>query len=334
MIITKTPVRVSLLGGGTDLPVWSRKHGGVVLGGAISKYSYVSARFLPPFHDHKSRVVYSKIELVGDNREIEHRAVNACVADVCPNDPLEIMHQSDLPGRSGTGSSSTFVVGLLNALSSLHGQRLSPQELASRAIEIEQKRLGETVGAQDQTFAAFGGLNTIEFRRDGEIVVKPMVLNIGHIRELESHLMLFFTRVVRTSSEVSSTYAPTLDQKLEEQFTMMRLAEQGIEAVYNRYWERLGNLIDQSWRIKAGLSSAVTTAAINEFYTAARVGGAWGGKITGAGGGGCLLLVVPPEKHERVKKLLVEKGCVHVPFRFEFSGSSVIFADPHGINNA
>ena len=330
MIITKTPVRVSLLGGGTDYPTWSRKHGGIVVGGAINKYSYVMARYLPPFHEYRTRLVYREIETVNDVTEIRHQAARAVIERLGLQDKgLEVFHAADLPGRSGTGSSSTFVVGLLNTLSALHGRRMLPYELTEEAIRIEQGVLGETVGCQDQAWAAYGGVNTIRFRQDGEICVEPLVLDADHIAELEAHLMLFFTKMPRTSSEVAKTYALSLEEKAREQFAMMRLAEAGIDAIYRRDYERLGDLIDQSWRIKSGLSSSVTNEAINRTYAAARLAGALGGKLTGAGGGGCMVLVVPPQKRQAVIEALPDS--VHIPFGFDFGGSTVIFSDKDNI---
>ncbi len=240
---------------------------------------------------------------------------------------LEVLHASDLPGRSGTGSSSTFVVGLLNALYGLQGKRKGPDEIATEAIHIEQKVLGETVGCQDQTFASFGGLNVIYFRKNGEIDVRPLSLEQGHVEELQDSLLLFFTKISRTSSEVASTYVPSIHEREAEQFAMMRLAEKAIDCVYRKDWEKLGWCVDQSWRIKSGLSSAVSNSTIDKIYATARLNGAWGGKITGAGGGGCMILVVPQEKRQGIIEAVTAAGCVHIPFRFCFEGSAVIFSD-------
>lgn len=334
MIITRTPVRVSLLGGGTDFPSWSRKHSGLVVGGAINRYSYITARTLPPFHDYKTRLVFKEIETVNEVAEINHRAAKAVFEFLGINEGLEVFHAADLPGRSGTGSSSTFVVGMLHALSAIKGKLVLPHELTNGAIHIEQKMLAECVGCQDQTWAAYGGVNTITFQQDGEISVLPMVINALHLAELEQHLMLFFTGISRTSSEIANTYAPTIDQKEREQFAMLRLAEQGVNAIYAKRWERLGELIDQSWRIKCGLSSAVTNQNINSIYVAARLAGAWGGKLTGAGGGGCLMLVAPPDKQKSIIETLTQQGCVHVPFKFQYGGSQIIFSDRESLRAA
>jgi D-glycero-alpha-D-manno-heptose-7-phosphate kinase len=330
MLITRTPNRISLLGGGTDHRNSFEKHGGLCLSGSIDKHSFLSVRRLPPFHQHKSRLVYSKIETVCDNADIEHRAISACIHYLgLEQVGLEIFHASDLPGRSGTGSSSTFVVGLLNALAGLQRRLMLPHELAAAAIEIEQggEWLAESVGCQDQVAAAHGGLNIIRFRKDGDISVSPFVMDTNHVLDLEEHLLLFFTGIQRTSSEVASSYVASLGDREREQWEMLALAEEGIGAIYSRNYEKLGDLIGRSWELKARLSDKVVTQDISRMYVAARLAGAWGGKITGAGGGGMMLLVAPVEKRKRVIDILTKEGCLHIPFRFEFAGSTIIYSD-------
>jgi D-glycero-alpha-D-manno-heptose-7-phosphate kinase len=330
MIISRTPFRVSFLGGGTDYPAWSRKHGGLVVGGAINRHCHITARFLPPFHDYKTRVVYSAIETVTDNSEIQHRAIRGVLAylglDKKDGPGLEVFHQSDIPSRSGTGSSSSFVVGLINALKSLRGWYTTPAELASDATFIEQVSMSESVGNQDQLFAAYGGLRSLRFWPDGDVRVNPIPLNADKVRELEQHLLLFFTGISRTSSDVAKGYVPTLAEREQEQWAMMRLAEQGVEAVHRCKWHELGELIDRAWRIKASFPG-VTSPAIDQWYCMARLSGAWGGKITGAGGGGCMLLVAPPEKRAGIIDAMQKAGMVHIPFRFDFDGSSIVYSD-------
>lgn len=325
-------MRVSLLGGGTDFKAWASRHGGLVVGGAVDKYSFVTARFLPPFHAFKTRLVYREIETVNAAAELNHKAARAVLEHLGLGDGrLEIFHASDLPGRSGTGSSSAFVVAMLHAVGALTGRLMLPHELAQQAIRIERDVLGEAGGLQDQVWSAYGGLNVIRFRKDGEIDVRPMPLPADHVRELEDHLLLFFTGVSRTSAEVAATYAPALAGRERDQFAMMRLAEAGAEAIHRKRWETLGNLVDQSWRIKAGLSAAVNPAVVNDLYLRARVAGAWGGKLTGAGGGGCMVLVAPPERRPGIVAALTAAGAVHVPFKFDFGGSQIIFSDKDGL---
>lgn len=338
MIITQTSHRLSLCGGGSDYSSWFRQNSGLVVGGTINQHSYVSARYLPPFHPYKTRVVYSDIETVKENQEIKHRAVRACLQYLNWDGPeapgLEIFHAADLPGRSGTGSSSSFVVGLLNAIAALKGRRMLPSELADAAIHVEQTLMGETVGCQDQTWAAYGGLNVIKFQQNGEINVYPLLMNHEQIEALEWHLLLFFTGISRTSSDVAKTYAAKLgeSEQARNQWAMLRLAEQAVGVIEAGNYEKLGDLIDKSWRIKASLSSAVNTDKISQMYAAARVHGAWGGKITGAGGGGSMVLVAPPERHQAIVARMEEMGATHIPFRFSFGGSQVVFTERGNID--
>lgn len=324
MIVTRTPNRVSLVGGGTDLPDWCSRHEGVVVGGAVTCYSYVHLRRLPPFHEYRSRFVYSDVERVARNGDVSHRAIRACLeAAGMMDEPVEMFHAADLPGRSGTGSSSSFCVGMLNALYGLRGRLLSPAELAEAAIDVERNLLGETVGAQDQYLAAHGGLNVMRFRPQG-VSVLPLAVDRSVVADLERHLALFYSGEQRTSSAVSATYAGSLAGR-REMWEMVRLAEAAAAAVAAARWRELADLVDRGWKLKAGLSPAVSTERLAALYNAGRVHGAWGGKVTGAGGGGSLLFVVPPERHASVRAALEGMGAVYVPFRFDFDGSRAIF---------
>jgi D-glycero-alpha-D-manno-heptose-7-phosphate kinase len=328
MIITRTPHRVSLLGGGTDYDSWSAQNGGVVLGAAVNQYSYVSVRRLPPYHDFKTRVVYSAIETVREAKDIQHRVVRAAVEVTKTEDlGLEIFHAADLPSRSGTGSSSAFAVGLLHALYCERGRYVCPAELADLAVHLEQNLLGDTVGRQDQTFAAHGGLNVLRFNKDGSTTVFPLALPREQAELLEEHLVLAFTRQARNSTDVARTYAHSLGDRAREQYAMMHLAEEGVLAARSGDFKKLGALVNQAWRIKAGLSDAVTTPLLSRMVNAALLAGAYGAKLTGAGGGGCVLAVAPPAKRKGVVDALEQEGCVHVPFRFDWGGSRVIFAE-------
>ena len=330
MIITRTPLRISLLGGGTDYPSSFREFGGLTLGGAINQYVYVTARKLRPYHDFKTRVVYSKTELVKDNKEVEHRVVRAALEVLQLTDSyspgLELTTIADMPSRSGTGSSSAFAVGLLHALSALKGKFLSPESLATLAIHLEQEKLGECVGCQDQTFAAHGGFSYIRFHKDGTRGVYPISIPLPQLRDLESRLMLVFTGLPRTSSDVAATYVPSLAEKAKEQRAMLKLAEDGLQAIYKADWEKLGALLDNSWMIKRSLGTGVTNQHLDALYAKARVYGAHGGKITGAGGGGCMLLLLR-DPVCRIELEHVLNDCVHINFSFEHDGSRVIYSD-------
>lgn len=330
MILTQTPLRLSLCGGGSDYASWYRQHGGLVVGGTINHYSYLSARFLPPYHAFRTRVVYSDTERVETNDLVQHRAVRACLQyfgwDTSDAPGLEITHMADLPGRSGTGSSSSFVVGLLNALSWLKGRPMLPECLAEAAISVEQELMKETVGCQDQHWAARGGVGSLHFYKNGDVHFHPLFLSGDKLARLEQHLLLFFTGIHRHSSEVAASYAGSLGQRDREQWAMVRLAERAIRAIEREDYPLLGDVIDQSWRLKSSLSELVSNQHINRIYSTARVCGAWGGKITGAGGGGCMVLVAPPDRQESIVRQLKSMGCVHIPFRFTEEGSRVVFA--------
>ncbi|MGH8642147.1 MAG: kinase [Burkholderiales bacterium] len=327
MIITRTPFRVSFFGGGTDYPAWYQRHGGAVLATTINKYCYISCRYLPPFFDHKFRVVYSKIEDRKNIDEIVHPPVREALRYLSFDKGVEIHHDGDLPARSGLGSSSSFTVGLLNALYALKGAMTDKAELARKAIHIEQERLQEAVGSQDQTLAAYGGLNHIEFPRNGEINVHPLTLHPERLQELNAHLMLFFTGISRTASEVVKEY---LHDMLAKEQQLRRAGEMVNEALAilrgGGDLAPFGRLLHEGWKLKRGLSPKISTSYVDQIYEAGLAAGAIGGKLIGAGGGGFVLLFVQPEKHPAVMQRL--RKLVHVPIKFEFSGSRIIFFDP------
>ena len=331
MIITRTPFRVSFFGGGTDYPAWFERHGGVVLATSIDKYCYITCRYLPPFFEHKYRIVYSRIENVQSISEIQHPAVKAVLETYNCTNGLEIHHDGDLPARSGLGSSSSFTVGLINAVMALRGQYISKEALASQAIQVEQKVIQENVGSQDQISAAFGGLNRIEFRRDGSFDVSPIVLPIERLAVLQSHLMLCFTGLSRISSEVAKSTIENLDQREKELKLMKGLVDQAVKVLQSKTApiEEFGQLLHESWMQKRKLSDKVSTSEIDALYDTARSAGAIGGKLLGAGGGGFFLLFVRPEHQKEVREKL--SRLVHAPFRFENAGSRVVLYQPSGL---
>ncbi len=327
MIISRTPYRISFFGGGTDYPAWYRSFGGAVLATAIDKYCYLTCRFLPPFFEHRTRVVYSKIETVQCTDDIAHPAVREVLKYLNVTRGVEIHHDGDLPARSGMGSSSSFTVGLLNALHALHGRVLSKQQLAEQSICIEQERLQEAVGSQDQVMAAYGGFNHVVFHPSGEITVRPMTLPRERIRELNDHLMLFYTGIKRTSTQISSTYANNVEAKKRQLELMKDLVNESIEVLAKGgNILRFGELLRDAWVAKRSLSDSVSNAHVDEIYEQALSAGAIGGKLTGAGGGGFMLLFVPPSEQKKVRRKL--KQLLHMPFQFEYGGSQIIFFDP------
>ena len=228
MIITRTPFRISFFGGGTDYPKWYEEHGGVVLATTIDKYCYISCRYLPPFFEHKYRVVYSRIENVAHIDDIEHPAAKAVLQYMRCSRGLEIHHDGDLPARSGLGSSSSFTVGLLNALMALQGKYIASEDLARLAIHIEQDLIKENVGSQDQISAAFGGFNRIEFHRDGTFRVDPIILHQDRLSEFQDHLMLFFTGFSRIASEIAKSKIDNIKARTVELKRMKEIAHEAI----------------------------------------------------------------------------------------------------------
>ncbi|MEI6073129.1 MAG: kinase [Verrucomicrobiae bacterium] len=326
MIISRTPFRISFFGGGSDYPAWSREHGGAVLATAIDKYCYLTCRYLPPFFEHRFRILYSKIEAVHRVDEIEHPAVRGALQELKFTRGVEIHHDGDLPARSGMGSSSSFAVGILLALHALEGRMRSKEQLAREAIRLEQEVLRETVGSQDQVAAAFGGFNTIRFLPDGSFSVQPVLIPAVRMADLKRHLMLFFTGISRTSSDVASTFAGSLNDRAASISRFVEMVDEGLDILSCGRIEDFGHLLDEAWQIKRSLSHAVSTTAVDEAYALARGAGALGGKLLGAGGGGFLLVFTPPERRRHVEKAL--SHFLHVPFDFEPFGSQIVLYDP------
>jgi D-glycero-alpha-D-manno-heptose-7-phosphate kinase len=326
MIISRTPFRISFFGGGTDYPAWYRQHGGAVLASTIDKYSYITCRYLPPFFDYRICLMYSKTEYCRTVDEIAHPAIREALRYLKVERGVEIHHDGDLPARSGMGSSSTFTVGLLHALHALNGQMVGKPQLAEESIYIEQEVLKETVGSQDQVLAAYGGLNHVSFMPNGEISVRPVTVPVDRMKELNSHLMLFYTGIKRTASSVADSYVNGIDERRRQLRLMKDLVDESI-SVLNGGGDLIpfGKLLHEVWATKRSLSPKVSNSYVDELYDAAVAAGAVGGKLTGAGGGGFLLVFVPPSRQANVKEAL--KKLIHVPFRFEFSGSQIIFYD-------
>ena len=332
MIITRTPFRISFFGGGTDYPAWYRQHGGEVLATTIDKYCYITCRHLPPFFEHKHRIVYSLIENVRTLEEIKHPAVRAILKWAECESGLEIHHDGDLPARAGLGSSSSFTVGLVHALAALEGKYASKSGLAASAIHIEQNLIGEHVGSQDQVSAAYGGFNRIEFRPDDSFAVSPVILLKHRRQELQSHLMLCFTGLSRIASDIAKSKIDNFRNREVELKRMRAMVDEAVQLLQNTNIpiEDFGVLLHQNWLYKRTLSDMVTSPDIDDLYQEARSAGASGGKILGAGGGGFLLLFVKPELQAQVRERL--RHLVHVPFAFEDSGSRVVLYQPNGLS--
>lgn len=328
MVITRTPFRISFFGGGTDYPEWYLKNGGKVLATTIDKYCYISVRELPPFFDHKFRIVYSSIESVKKIDDIAHPSVKAVLNYHGCSQGLEIHHDGDLPARSGLGSSSSFTVGLVHALRAMEGKVSSKDQLAKDAIHIEQNLIGETVGSQDQISVSYGGLNKIDFHQNGTFDVEPVILPLNRRKVLSNHLMLFFTGFTRFASEIAESQIKNMSNKSKELEKMSEMVDQAIDLLQDEQApiDAFGELLDRTWGYKRSLSNRITTPEIDNIYEKAKKAGAIGGKLLGAGGGGFMLLFVPPEKQANVRAII--NDLIFVPFEFDDSGSRIMLYQP------
>ncbi|TSA45678.1 kinase [bacterium] len=328
MIITRTPFRISFFGGGTDYPVWYKENGGAVLSTTIDKYCYVSTRYLPPFFDHKYRIRYTKREEAKTLEEIEHPKIRECLKFLKLEDGIEMVHTSDIPAMSGIGSSSAFTVGFLHSLYALLGKMVSKRKLALDAIHIEQNILKENIGSQDQVAAAFGGVNQIEFNKNHDVSVHPVAVKPGRLEDLQNRLMLFFTGFSRTASDITSEQIKNTPFKYDELKRMHDMVYEAAEILSgeNKSLDDFGRLLHETWVLKRGLSSKISSSPIDEIYQAGLESGALGGKLLGAGGGGFMLFYAEPEMQPKIREKL--KNLVYTPFRFENLGSQVIFYNP------
>ena len=328
MIISRTPFRISFFGGGTDYPVWYRENEGAVLATTIDKYCYITCRYLPPFFEHKYRVVYSKIEGVKEISEIEHPSARATLQFMNITDGIEIHHDGDLPARTGLGSSSSFTVGLLHVLYALKGIMPTKMQLAQDAINIEQNIIKENVGSQDQVLASCGGFNKIAFKADGTFHANPIIINNDRLQQLQDHLMLFFTGFSRYASDIAKSQIENTNNKKHELWIMHQMVDEAILILNNskRDITEFGNLLHESWKLKKSLSDKISNPQIDMIYESAREAGALGGKVIGAGGGGFVLIFAKPEDQPKIKEKL--KGLLLVPFSFENYGSQIIVYQP------
>lgn len=327
MIISRTPFRMSFFGGGTDYAPWYEENKGAVLATTIDKYCYITCRYLPPFFEHKSRIIYSKMEHVSRIADIDHPAVREVLRFLKIRQGIEIHHDGDLPARTGLGSSSSFTVGLLNSLYALKGVMPTKDRLAKEAIYIEQEMCKDNVGCQDQTLAAFGGFNYIEFGGNNHLRVRKVTISIDKLKSLQKHFMLFFTGFSRTASEIAVHQIKNIPKKKSELKRMYEMTSEAIDILHKDDLMPFGKLLDEGWKLKKGMSDKVTTPLVDEIYNTASKAGAVGGKLLGAGGGGFVLLFVPPDRQKEVKEKL--KKFLLIPFKFEHLGTQIIFYQPN-----
>ena len=328
MIITRTPFRISFFGGGTDYPVWYRENGGTVISTTINKYCYIHCRYLPPFFNYKYRIRYTSREETQNINEIKHPSVRECIKFLDINNGIEMIHTSDIPAQSGMGSSSAFTVGFLNVLHALKGEVITKRHLAHDAIHVEQYIIKENVGSQDQVAAAYGGFNKIEFGIEPEFEVHPITIGKDKLKNLQDHLMLFFTGFSRNASDIAGEQIKRTPEKKNELRTMSEMVDDAIDILNYNHSDinEFGRLLHESWNIKRKLTNKITNHEIDNIYKSALDVGATGGKLLGAGGGGCILFFVEPELQPRVREKL--KNFLYIPFKFENLGSQIIYYEP------
>ena len=324
MIISKTPYRISFFGGGSDYPSWYIGNGGVVLSTTIDKYIYISCRYLPPFFEHKYRIVWSQMENVKAINEIKHRAVKEMLKYFKIKSGLEIHYDGDLPATSGMGSSSVFVVGLMNLLNNFQGKKIKKKMLAQKSIHFEQKILKDVVGSQDQVAATYGGFNKITFKTGGGFNVHPISIKKKTLDKLNRNLLLVYTGISRTAHDIAKGYINKLHKSKKSHILQISsFVGEATKTLRNGDVNNFGKLLHESWLEKKSLSSSITNSSIDEIYNNAINKGALGGKLLGAGGGGFFLFYVPYFKQKNFIKHF--RKLITIPFKFSSEGSTILF---------
>lgn len=325
MIITQTPFRMSFFGGGTDFPDFYKEHGGAVLSTTFDKYCYINVRHLPRFFDYSTELSYSRMERVTDVEQIEHPAIREAMKYLDMHE-IRLTYEADLPARSGLGTSSSFAVGMLNAFYCLKGKYADKRKLADDAIYLERILCNESGGVQDQIAASFGGLNRIDFDGDG-YTVNPIIIKPEKKKALNRNLMLFFTGFSRFSSDIQVSTQQALKDKTAQLLEMKQLVDKAEDVLTSgQDLAEFGRLLDYTWKLKRGITNAISTNSIDGLYEKAMKAGAVGGKLLGAGGGGFLLFYVEEDKRQVVREAMSD--LLYVPFQFENAGTRVIYYSP------
>lgn len=325
MIISRTPFRVSLVGGGSDLRQYYQTRRGSVVAMAIKQYMYVTVnkRF-----DHTIRVSYTKTEIVPRRDELEHALIREAMKMVGVEGGVEITTIADLPAGIGLASSSTVTVGALNALFAYRGKHVSAEELAQLACEIEIEVLGKPIGKQDQYLAAYGGFQHVRFNPDESVEVNPIICSRQASMELLERLMLFYTGMQRSANTVLSQAKKRISSNGHVKASLdqlVYLAEELRCQLLRNETTQIGHMFARAWELKKQMAARVTNSALDGYYNKAVTAGAEGGKILGAGGGGCLLLYVQPRKQAKVRRAMTDAGLTEVPFALEPEGSKIIY---------
>jgi len=324
MIISRTPLRVSFCGGGSDLPSFYSKHGGCVISSGLARYMYIAIH--PSFSRDKIILKYSKSEIVGNVDDIEHKIFRQCLKDLDLKG-VEITSFADAPSGTGLGSSSSFTVSLLHALYAYKGKYVSKERLAREACKTEIDKIGEPIGKQDQYAAAFGGLNYYTFNKNGSVTVEPIIMKPESYKKLENNLMMFYTGDVRSASAILKEQGETVTsgEKEKAQLEICRLTNQLKEEFENNNIDALGDILHKNWLLKKKLSDKISNPSIDRWYSVAMNAGATGGKLLGAGGGGFLLFYVPQEKQPAVREALAELR--ESDYRMDMQGTTIIYVD-------
>lgn len=323
MIISRTPLRISFAGGGSDLAVYYHTNPGAVVSTAIDRYIYITVN---EKFDDKIRVSYSKTEVVDTVDEIEHNIIREALKIVGIKKKIEVVYMGDLPLGSagiGLGSSSALAIGVLNALYAYKGMHVSAEQLASQACDMEINILKNPIGKQDQYICAYGGFNYIQFNKDESVFVDPIIYQKEIKEKLNNRLLMFYTGIQRVSSTVLEEQKKNTHQNLQHLDKMVELAKQLQKNLHNNKLDEFGEILHQGWMYKQKLASTITNPKIDEYYDRARKAGAIGGKILGAGAGGFLLFYCPENKQNKVREALSELK--ENPFRFEPQGSKIIY---------
>lgn len=322
MIVSRTPVRMSFFGGGTDFPEFFNKYSGSVISTTFDKYCYVNVRHLPELFEYKSYLAYAQIEKVNSVDEIKHPAIRNAM-EWLKLERIAMNYDADLPAKTGLGTSSAFSVGLLNALYTMQGITKTKRELADDAIHLERVLCDEDGGIQDQIAASFGGFNRIDFTRDG-YTVRPVDFSEKRKNALNDNLMLFFTGLSRYSFQIQKTTKMMLGKRTAELLKIRDMVDAAEKILIdgNRSLDDFGMLLNETWQLKKSISNEISTNIIDSVYDKAMGAGALGGKLLGAGGGGCLLFYVPEEKQDNVRNVLSDMH--EVKFRFENEGTKII----------
>lgn len=334
MILIRTPYRISFFGGGTDYRSWYERFGGDVLSTTINQYNYLTCRYSSPFDiEFRNRISWRINENTTRIEDIQHNAVREALLYHEVKRGIEIIHQSDLPARSGLASSSSFCAGLLKAIYTLKGEMITKYGLARETIRLEREILKEQGGIQDQIAVVYGGLNYIHINYNGSFSVEPIIISEERKELLNSHLLLFFTGLSRNSFEIAQKQVENITVKEKQLARMQQMVFEACEILNSDNDIKLfGELLDETWQLKRSLATDISNNFIDNIYTVAKENGAIGGKILGAGGGGFILLFADPEKHKNIKQVLHK--LIYVPFKFDEQGCQTLFYAPKEYDKA